>query len=156
MFQRRPHNNLSYLQLFSSVLCEWRSAPATLEFPLFVEIEGKQIIILFRQFLLIGCQWIIISTLWGPDLASVHRAVLSYLSPPLSQFSFCLPSFLLIMFSLDFNFIIFLVYILWNSPCVLLFLIPDYFCIFLFILIGSVFISSIFITKWHSLPLGIH
>lgn len=147
---------MSYLQLFSSVLCEWRAAPNTLDFPLFVETEGKQMLILFRQSLHIGCRWIITSTLWGPDLVSVHRAVLSYLSPSPSQFSFCLPSFFLILFSLDFNFIIFLVYVLWNSPCVLLFLIPDYFCIFLFILIGSVFISSIFITKWHSLPLGIH
>lgn len=122
---------MSYLQPLFSVLCEWRAAPTTLDFPLFVETEEKQIIIFFHQFLHIGCQWIITSSLRGPDLASLHRAVLSYLSPSPSEFSFCLPSFLLIMFSLDFHFIIFLVYILWNSPCVLLFLTPDYFLHFL-------------------------
>lgn len=57
--------------------------------------------------------------------------------------------------SLHFIILSILFWISCSLPCILLFLILDYFCIFLFILIGSIFISSIFITKWHSLPLVI-
>lgn len=81
-----------------------------------------------------------------------------YLSLSWLQFSFYLPPFLSYHFvPLSLHFIIFhiLFWISYNLLSILLFLILDYFCIFLFILIGSIFISSIFITKWHSLPLGI-
>lgn len=81
-----------------------------------------------------------------------------YLSLSWLQFSFHLPPFFSYLFvPLSLHFIIFpiLCWISCNLPRILLFLILDYFCIFLFMLIGSIFISSIFITKWHSLPLGI-
>ena len=82
-----------------------------------------------------------------------------YLSLSSSQISFYLSPFLSHYFVLlSLHFIIFrtLLCISCNLLWIFLFFIPDYFCIFLFILIGSIFISSIFITKWHSLPLGIH
>ena len=82
-----------------------------------------------------------------------------YLSLSSSQVSFYLSPFLSHYFVLPaLHFIIFrtLLCVSCNLLWIFLFFIPDYFCIFLFILIGSIFISSIFITKWHSLPLGIH
>lgn len=157
MCQRPPLYNLKFLTLVFSVPWKGMAVSAHLASPLLVETEDKKLT-LFYQFLHIGCQQIITSIpvrARPPGLAALEsRALCIFIIITTSSFV-CHFSFF--TFSPLFGYFIILpVRILWNLPCVLLFLIPDYFCILLFILIGSVFISRIFITKWHSLPLGRH
>lgn len=158
MCARAPHNNFNFLTHVFSVPWKWTAVSTHLASPLLVETEDKKV----NFVLSVPPYWLSANYHFHPCEGKTSwpscpgKSCLIYLHHPYIL-PFCMPVSLSSrsLFSW-FCFIILPVRILWNPPCVLLFLIPDYFCILLFILIGSIFISRIFITKWHSLPWGRH
>lgn len=134
---------------------------AMLASPLFVDTEAEKKInfVLSAPLPLLSISYLFYLFQGLTSCPSYSWKMSLYLSLSSSQFYFYLPPFLsyhVVLPSLHFIIFHIMFWISCNLPCIFLFFIPDYFCIFLFILIGSIFISSIFIAKWHSLPLGIY